>query len=175
MTTQGRARRKLKEWLRRYLPLEFAGWAGQLGAAGLAYLWTGSLAAAAAAATVGSSLGYYLPAYIRALRWAASVERHRPWPARTVVIHVLALRSLAVEFGPAEAVDSLLVRPMLMYATPLMLNNIVLGWVVGGFVADVLFYVFAICSYEQFKGMLAVRRPLVKELESEPVAAIAIA
>jgi hypothetical protein len=88
---------------------------------------------------------------------------------------VLALRSLAVEFGPAEAVDSLLVRPMLMYATPLMLNNIVLGWVVGGFVADVLFYVFAICSYEQFKGMLAVRRPRVKELESEPVAAIAIA
>jgi hypothetical protein len=56
-----------------------------------------------------------------------------------------------------------------------MLNNVVLGWVVGGFVADVAFYGFAICSYERFKGILAVRRPPVKEVECEPVPAIAIA
>ena len=72
-------------------------------------------------------------------------------------------------------VDSLVVRPVLIYAAPLMLDNVVLGWIVGGFIADVAFYVFAICSYERFKGMLAVRRPRVKELESEPLAAIAIA
>ncbi len=56
MTVRGKA----NEWLRRYLPLEIAGWIGELGAAALVYLWTGSLAAAAAAATIGSSVGYYL-------------------------------------------------------------------------------------------------------------------
>ena len=68
-----------------------------------------------------------------------------------------------------------MVRPVLIYAAPVVLGNVVLGWIVGGFVADVAFYVFAICSYERFKGMLAVRRPGVKEVEGEPVAAIAIA
>jgi hypothetical protein len=62
MVFDGRGRRKLIEWLRRYLPLEIAGWVGELGAAALTYAWTGSLAAAAAAATIGSSVGYYHPA-----------------------------------------------------------------------------------------------------------------
>ena len=175
MATESRARRKLVEWLRRYLPLEIAGWIGELGAAALAYSWTGSLAAAAAAATIGSSVGYYLPAYISAVRWGASVEQHRPWPARTALSHLLALRSLTIEFGPAEVADSLLVRPMLIYTAPLMLDHVVLGWIVGGFLADVAFYAFAICSYERFKGLLAVRRSRAKEVEGEPVAAIATA
>ena len=173
MATQSRARRKLMEWLRRYLPLEIAGWIGELGAAAVAYSWTGSLAVAAVAATIGSSVGYYLPAYISAVRWGSSVEQHRPWPARTALAHFLALRSLTIEFGPAEVVDSLLVRPALIYSAPLMLDHVVLGWIVGGFVADVAFYVFAIGSYERFKCLLAVRRPRVKEVEGEPVAAVA--
>jgi len=175
MPTEGRARRKLIEWLKRYLPLEIAGWIGELGAAGLVYMWTGSLAAAAAAATIGSSVGYYLPAYISAVRWAASLEQHRPWPARTTVSHLLALRSLTIEFGPAELIDSLAMRPALIYAGPLLLDNVLRGWIVGGFLADVAFYVFAICSYERFKGLLAAPRPQHKEVDSEPVAAIATA
>ena len=175
MANERRARRKLMEWLRRYLPLEIAGWVGQFGSAGLAYLSTGSLAAAAVAATVGSSVGYYLPAYVTAVRWAADTQSHRPWPARTALSHLLAVRSLTIEFGPAEVIDSLLVRPALIYAAPLMLNNVVIGWIVGGFVADVTFYVFAIGSYERFKNLLAVRKPRVREVQGEPVAAIATA
>ena len=158
MVFDGRGRRKLIEWVRRYLPLEIAGWIGELGAAALAYAWTGSLAAAAAAATIGSSVGYYLPAYANAVRWSS--ESDRPWPARTMRAHLLALRSLTIEFGPAEVVDSFAVRPVLIYAAPLMLDHIVLGWIVGGFVADLVFYFFAIFSYERFKSLLAVRRPV---------------
>jgi hypothetical protein len=32
------ARLKALEWLKRYLPLEIAGWVGELGGAGLAYM-----------------------------------------------------------------------------------------------------------------------------------------
>jgi hypothetical protein len=64
----GTARRKLREWVRRYLPCELAGTAGELGGAAVAYLATGSLAAAAIAATIGASAGYYAAAYVGALR-----------------------------------------------------------------------------------------------------------
>jgi hypothetical protein len=175
MAVEGRVRSKLSEWLRRYLPLEIAGWIGLLGSAGSAYLLTGSLAAAAAAATVGSSVGYYLPAYVIAVRWSADAHQHLPWLARTALSHLQALRSLTVEFGPAESIDSLLVRPMLIYATPLLLNHVLLGWIIGGFLADIAFYVCAICSYERFKSLLVVRHPQLKEMRSEPCAALATA
>jgi hypothetical protein len=169
METDGLMRRKVREWVRRYLPLELAGWVGELGAAAVAYLWTGSLAAAAVAATVGSSVGYYAPAYISAVRWSVADRRTSPWWARQLAAHLLALRSLAVEFGPAEVFDSAFVRPALIYATPVLLDNVVLGWVVGGFAADVIFYVFAIFSYERF-GRWLVRRPQRSEAEDPSVA-----
>ena len=169
MANLRRARLKALEWLKRYLPLEIAGWVGELGGAALAYWWTGSLAAAAVAATVGSSVGYYLPAYISAVRWSASAVPGR----RAGLSHLLALRSLTIEFGPAELVDSLVVRPALIYAGPVMLNHVVFGWIVGGVLADIAFYVCAICSYERFKSLLAVRRPHPTEIHPEPVGAVA--
>jgi hypothetical protein len=174
MTTERRARRKAMEWLKRYTPLEIAGWIGQLGAAGLVYMWTGSLMATAAAATIGSSVGYYLPAYITAVRWAADVERHRSWLSRTCLAQMLAIRSLALEFGPAELVDSAAVRPLLIYAGPLLLDHVLLGWIVGAFIADIVFYACAICSYEKFKSLLFCG-PYQEEVDGEAVPAIAIA
>jgi hypothetical protein len=172
MAIEPRVRQKLTEWLRRYLPLEIAGWTAELGGAAVAYLWTGSLAAAAVAATIGSSVGYYLPAYVNAVRWSSAAQSHRPWQARFAVSNALALRSLTVEFGPAELVDTLVVRPMLIYAAPMMLGNVVLGWVVGGFIADVGFYLCAICSYERFKRLVVIR-PSIGEVDGEPAIATA--
>lgn len=59
---------KLREWARCYLPCEIAGTVGELGGAAVAYLATGSLAAAAITATIGASAGYYAVAYSSALR-----------------------------------------------------------------------------------------------------------
>ena len=56
-------RKKLIEWSRRYLPCEIAGTVGELGGAAVAYVLTGSTAAAAVTATVGASVGYYAAAY----------------------------------------------------------------------------------------------------------------
>jgi hypothetical protein len=145
--------------VRRYLPLEICGWVGELLSAWIAYELTGSLAAAAIVATVGSSVGYYAPAYLNAVRWAYQDNHGRPWPQRLGVANLLAVRSLTVEFGIAEAIDSLFVRPTLYYLTPLALGNVVWGWILGGFAADVIFYVFTISSYERF-GKWLVRRPI---------------
>lgn len=158
-----RYRHKATEWIRRYLPLEIAGWVAELGSAAVAYAWTGSLVAAAMAATIGSSVGYYTPAYINAVRWSKRPKDTRPWWVSMAVTQGLALRSLAVEFGPAEVIDTAVVRPALIYATPVVLGHVVWGWIVGGFLADVLFYVWTIFSYERLRRFIAVKRPACDE------------
>ena len=153
----------MREWVHRYLPCEIAGTVGELGGAAIAYLATGSLAAAAIAATVGASGGYYATAYVSALRW--SYRDHG-----ALMSSLLALRSVAVEFGPAELVDSVAVRPIAFYVGPLIFDNTIVGWIFGKLVADLAFYLCAIVSYERFNRLLA--RPRLQEVNDEYVTAI---
>ena len=74
---------------------------------------------------------------------------------RVLIANALSLRSIAVEFGPAEVIDSIIIRPVALYAGPYILGNVAVGWVVGSLVADIAFYVMAIFSYERFTGLLA--------------------
>lgn len=148
---------KLGEWIRRYGACEAAGWVGEIGGAALGYWLTGSLVTAAAVATVTCFVTYYLPAYANAVRWSFPPGPGR-LAGRAARANAVAVRSLAVEFGMGEAVDSLAVRPALIYATPLWLDSLWWGWILGGFVADVVFYVLTIFSYERFTRWV-VRRP----------------
>jgi hypothetical protein len=165
----GKTGTKLREWIRRYLPCEIAGTVGELGGAAVAYLATGSLAAAAIAATVGASAGYYAAAYVTALRWSYRDQDQRRWPSRVLAANLLALRSVAVEFGPAEFIDSLAVRPVAFYMGPLIFDNTIVGWIFGKLVSDLAFYLFAILSYERFKGLLVRAQARAEEVTDEPV------
>ena len=69
METGASTRQKLIEWVRRYLPCEIAGTVGEFGGAA-SPTCDRSFAAAAIAATIGASVGYYAAAYITAVRWA---------------------------------------------------------------------------------------------------------
>jgi putative flippase GtrA len=168
----GRTRRKLREWVRRYLLCEIAGTVGELGGAAVVYLVTGSLAAAAIAATIGASVGYYAAAYISAVRWSYRDLDHRRWLPRLVVANLLALRSVAVEFGPAELIDGIAVRPVAFYVGPLIFDNTIAGWIFGKLVSDFAFYLCAISSYERFKSLLVRAEPHAEEVADESVAAI---
>ena len=61
------------------------------------------------------------------------------------------VRALVAEFGVAELLDSLLIRPALMYYVPLWVHSIIAGSVIAKFAADVTFYIPAIISYELTK------------------------
>jgi hypothetical protein len=165
-------RQKLMEWLRRYLPCEIAGTVGELGGAAAAYLLTGSLAAAALAATVGAAVGYYAAAYTSAVRWAYRDQSDRRAVARIAIANLYALRSVTIEFGPAELIDSIAIRPLAYYLGPLMFDNLIGGWIFGKLVSDIGFYVLAIFSYERFKGLLAVRRQSIEEVDGGTVPAV---
>jgi hypothetical protein len=168
-------RQKLVEWVRRYLPNELAGWAGELGAAAAAYYLTGSYAAAVVAGTIGASAGYYATAYVNGFRWSYAAQTGRSLPMRVLVANALTVRSIAVEFGPAEAVDSIVIRPITLYVFPFVIGNTAVGFVVGSIVADIAFYVMAIFSYERFRSLVAVGTRTCEEVDGGPVPAVAAA
>ena len=60
----------------------------------------------------------------------------------------IAMRDLFLEFGPAEAVDILLVRPASLYAGLSVAPHPALGIVMGKVVADLSFYSSAIVCHE---------------------------
>lgn len=165
MKTERVTGKKILEWVRRYLPSEIAGTVCEMGGAAIAYLATGSVAAAAVAATVGASLGYYAAAFTSAVRVTHRAHRHLRPAQRAWTASWLALRSIAVEFGPAEVIDSLVIRPVAFYAGPLLFGNLVTGWIFAKLVADVGFYVLAIFSYERFNALLVVRNRVAGEVD----------
>jgi hypothetical protein len=173
MEARRTARQKLTEWVRRYLPCEIAGTVGELGGAAIAYWLTDSMAAAAITATVGASVGYYAAAYTTAVRWAYREYRDRPPVPRLVVANLFAFRSVAIEFGPAELIDSIAIRPAAYYFGPMIFDSVVAGWIFGKLISDIGFYALAIFSYERFKGVLAGRT--IEEADGESVPAIAAA
>lgn len=175
MTTRTRVRSRIGEWIRRYLPCEIAGTAAEFGAAALAYGATGSLAAAAVAATVGASAGYYAMAFLTALRWTYRDHCHRTRRDRVVVSVLLALRSVAIEFGPAELIDSIAVRPLAFYVGPMLFGNVAAGWIFGKLVSDVAFYGCAVFSYERFTALIAQRLPAEKGTGHEPAPTVSAA
>ena len=83
----------------------------------------------------------------------------RSWPTRVLVANGLAARSIAVEFGPAEAIDSVTIRPIALYLGPLVVGNTAVGFVLGSIVADIAFYAMTIFSYERFTKLLVRPQP----------------
>ena len=169
------ARQKLIEWVRRYLPNELAGWAAELAAAAGVYYLTGSYAAAVVAGTIGASVGYYATAYANGVRWSYRALLGGSRPKRVLIANLLTIRSIAVEFGPAEAIDSVVIRPVALYLGPIVVGSTAAGFVIGSIAADLAFYVMAIFSYERFKELLAVRRPVEQEVDNGPVSSVAAA
>jgi ornithine decarboxylase len=131
----------LREWVRRYLVAELTGVTGALAAAVLAAYWQGQLPVVAYAASVGETVGYYTGFLI-----TRYVREQIPGPPRRRVAVILA--AAVVEFGPAEIADTLLIRPAAMFGGSLVAGHVVVGVLIGKVVADVVFYAFAITSYE---------------------------
>lgn len=138
----GRLLRALWFWIKRYLPPELAGTATML---------IGGIAVAAASApavvigivgTAAENVGFYSVAAITVWR-----EQRQNFPddgmlrrARRVVV------LLALEFGPAELLDTFLIRPL---ALTLFVHLLPTAWglVVGKLIADVVFYVLAATAF----------------------------
>lgn len=130
-------RRGILFWVKRYLPAEIAGTAVML-VAGLAVSsWLGAPAAVAIAAVVGESVGFYgVLAVVIYLEQSRGNVRRRRAVVRTALL-------LVAEFGAAEVLDTLLVRPAAMFLGVLIIPDPVWGLLAGKIAADLLFYAVA--------------------------------
>jgi len=93
-------------------------------------------ATVAIAGAWGETTSYYAAMFLRERR---AYPRQRLW--RT-------LGDLTVEFGIAEALDTLLVRPTLMYSAGQIVSDPRLGVLLGKLAADIVFYVPAVAVFE---------------------------
>ncbi|GAA4986764.1 hypothetical protein [Actinopolymorpha pittospori] len=164
MTVQrGRVMRKLREWFVRYAPAEIAGTATALAGYWVAYWITEHLAVAAVAAVLCENIGYYSIAVGREVVRYWRLHAHHATARRLWLTGVHGLRDALMEFGPAEALDSFVVRPGLFYLLPLMFtDHHAVAVIVAKFGADAVFYLLAITAYELNKRVLSKRLATVE-------------
>ena len=130
-------------WLRRYGIAEVVGVVTALLAAWLADALGANTVGVAYAGVVGENLGFYgtmITRQVAADRRAASGA----YGGRGVLS---TARDLLLEFGPAELLDSLVLRPLAMGIGVRFLGREA-GIVAGKLVADVTFYIPVIVTYE---------------------------
>lgn len=137
---------KLREWVQRYLPLEIAGVAGVLiGGLGAA-VFTSNAVVIAYAGTLVENFGFYAVAMVREM-WSRSAASGRPATAEAGA----SAKALVQEFGPAELLDSIVMRPLCLYLGPLLIGDLGIGLIVGKVVADLAFFCVAVLGYERLK------------------------
>ncbi|GAA0495760.1 hypothetical protein [Microbacterium aurantiacum] len=137
----GSRRIGIRFWLRRYLPAEIAGTAA-LVLAGLAVAETSAHpVVVTAAAVIGENLGFY-----GVLAVVVLVEQRRRGRkgARAIAAIVVLL---AAEFGAAELLDSLLVRPGAIAVALWLVPEPFWALLVGKVAADLVFYAIAAVGY----------------------------
>jgi hypothetical protein len=131
---------RLRVWVRRYAPAEAAAVLAALVSATVADRF-GVPAVTAFAGAIGEGVAFYTVIILRELR----ASRGRP------VLGVA--RDLLLEFGPAELLDALVVRPLAMYLGPVLTGNLAAGILLGKVAADAVFYTLAAVGHEARRSL----------------------
>jgi hypothetical protein len=138
---------KAKKWLKRFLPAEFTGTITAVAASYIAHHVTRNLIVAAFAGSIGETLGFYTTIIIQDVR----IEQRKLRSAnKTFSFKAFAyiLRNILFDFGFAEIIDSLFIRPFCMYIFPVWIKNYPIGILAGKIASDICFYVPVILAYE---------------------------
>lgn len=101
--------------------------------------------------SLGEVIGFYTTIFIQQLITAHKNKRNNHLSFADLG---KITTSIIIEFGPAEIIDGLLLRPLFMYLFPLLLKNFTLGILLGKIAGDITFYLLVILSYEIKKGTL---------------------
>lgn len=143
---------KVKEWIYRYGPAEVVATLAAYASFFVVQDATDNRIAAAYAGSIGEGIAFYgamlFQETVRDIRLARHEGR-----SYGVIDAVKTAGKLAAEFGPAEALDSFLIRPATMGFASKWLGRQA-GIAAGKMAADVAFYIPTIISYELRKGLL---------------------
>jgi len=145
---------KTREWLKRYIPAEILGSIFAVIPAAIVYSHSHSYVAAAAVGWFGEGVGFYGYFIITELFKSGRNYIHLSLFKRIIIAIGAASSNLLVEFAPAEVLDNFIIRPFGMYIVPIYIKPYAVGFLVGKFGADIVFYMFAVIGYESRKHWL---------------------
>ncbi len=146
-------KKKIIDWLRRYLVADIISTILSLATAWSLMESTGDRVLAAFVGSAVASISFY--GFIATKDVRKSVKKHRAEEKKYKIKSFLVdFRNLIIEFGPAELIDVLAVRPFFMYLIPKVTGDFLLGTFIGKMIADVIFFVPAILMYELRKKHL---------------------
>jgi hypothetical protein len=128
-------------WVRRYLPAELIGTAVLLVAGLGVMVWTDHPFAVAAAAVVGENIGFY-----GVLATVVLLEQRRLGRTGFRVVAATAVLLIA-EFGGAEVLDTLLIRPAAISFAVWLIPDPVWALLIGKVAADLVFYALAAVAF----------------------------
>ncbi|SDG75924.1 hypothetical protein [Microbacterium pygmaeum] len=136
-TLPARRRRGIVFWIVRYLPAEIVGTAAMILAGLTVTIWTDSSALIAIAALLGETVGFYVVLAITIYAEQAPISSNwRRAAGRTFLL-------LVAEFGAAELLDTLLIRPAALMVGVWLLPDPLWGLLAGKVFADIIFYAIA--------------------------------
>jgi hypothetical protein len=135
----GRAR----EWFNRYaLPEITSGFLSVFLATFTMYT-TGNVIIAGYVGTLADNLSYYGIIVYRDLR-----KMHPKGKRIGFAEFMREMRNLLIEFGPAEYLDTIAIRPFFLILAPFFIPVYPIAIIVGGLLADFFFYIPTIFGYE---------------------------
>ena len=146
-TRKGSIKAKIKGWVQRFLPAEVVGTIVAIVVSSIAHYYTNNLVIAAYAGSVCETIAFYTTIIIHDAL-IASKQLKEEGKTLTFRSFVYLLRNILLDFGLAELMDSLLLRPFCMYIFPIWLRNYPLGILAGKIASDIVFYLPVIISYE---------------------------
>ncbi len=140
-------KKKIKEWLKRYLPGEIVGTLTAIGCATMANSLYENAVLTAYIGSLGEAIGFYLTVVIQRI-----LIKTKMLASENKALSLLDLYKITtgiiLEFGPAGIIDGFLLRPFFLYLFPVLMKNFTLGILIGKLVGDFTFYILVILSYE---------------------------
>lgn len=136
-------KRKLREWWNRYAVAEFVSMLVVLVSATILHIFIKNVIIVALIVTWLMNFCFYGIIIYKDLK-----ERKRNKGKITFVDYLEQARNTILEFGPAEYIDSFLLRPFFLSLFPYLISNYTLAVFIGTVVADIAYFIPVIMAYE---------------------------
>lgn len=142
---------KCREWVHRYGLAEFLSFFIGVSLTALSFFAFGSIVGSAFFGSIVQTVVFYGVIMYRDVR-----HHSRGTRKRFSMSHALKMvRNLIVEFGPAEYLDTFLIRPFWFSLLPSLVPNYPFALFLGTIAADISYYLPVICAYELRKKYLS--------------------
>lgn len=136
-------KKKLNEWLKRYAFAELVGIVFALVFSNLSMIFFGNIIVSGFIGTWADNLGFYGTMVSKDLKKRRKINKKLG-----INDYLIQLRNIIIEFGPAEYLDSFLIRPFYLIFSPYTISNYSLAIFIGTILADVTYFIPTIIFYE---------------------------